>query len=154
MRLALGFGRIEASNPMRRNLCGAFPTGAQRTIYEVFNCAQPLILLISGLHKAPNMQGTFLVVDERFEEFDSKKGRQKVRRLALLDRAKPALLNTVDYEPKGDDATKLPEGQSVGKEITLGIRDVQQGFGGRLRIDAVYLHNGSAPEVVKSPAGK
>lgn len=96
------------------------------------------------------MVGTFTVVDERFEEFQSKtKGHQKVRRLALLDLSKPALLNTVDYEPKGDDVTKLPEGQSVGKQITLGIRNIEEGFGKRLRIDGSLIQNGAAGNIAK-----
>jgi len=96
-----------------------------------------------------------MILDERFEEFQGKHGHQRVRRLALQDLSRPMFISGLDYEPKGDDAKKLPEGDCVGKTITLGIRNMRQAFGGRFTLDAVLVANGEPAGGSKgSPVGK
>jgi hypothetical protein len=77
------------------------------------------------------------VIDERFEDVNFKSGKRRVRRLTMLDLSRPAFLNTVDWEPSEAESGKLPpEGQIVGQAFTLGIRNIQPGFGGRTRLMA------------------
>jgi len=100
------------------------------------------------------MNGTFLIIGERYEEFDSKKGRQRVRRLALLDQDRPTFLGGLDYEPKGDDATALPAGAVEGKTIRLGITNMSLAYGGRFMVTAHLLIGDQPAAAGKSPSGK
>lgn len=130
---------------MISNLIGFSQKGHVAQCMHALNVYSPACVILGRKGKTP-MTGKFTILDERYEEFDSKKGRQKVRRLALIDTDKPALIVGIDYEPKGDDATKLPEGTVVGKSITLGVRNLRATFGGRFLLEGALLGvNGGTP---------
>lgn len=97
------------------------------------------------------MVGPFLVVGERFEQFQSKAGLKRVRRISLLDLSEHALINTVDWEPSEVDAAKLPEaGKIKNKQLVLGVTNVQAAFGGRYAITAELVQNGSPEKPAKA----
>lgn len=85
------------------------------------------------------MKAKFEVIGERWEEFDSKSGRKRIRRLALLDTESPRLICGLDYEIKAEDANLLPEGKSEGKIVVFGCQNFRPGFGGRMQLDAKVL---------------
>ncbi len=93
------------------------------------------------------MVGQFIVVGERFEEFNSKSGHKRVRRLSVLDQAEHSFINTVDWEPSAADSALLPEGKAKGKVITLGVTNIQPAFGGRQAIAAVLVQDKSGQKV-------
>lgn len=76
-------------------------------------------------------------------EFSSKSGQgqngpYEMRSLTLLDRSEgPRLKNTVDFMLSVEQAAKLPTHESAklaGTTVEVGITEIQQGFGGRMRL--------------------
>jgi len=79
------------------------------------------------------MKANLLVISERVEAFQGKRGRIENQVLALLDTDDPAMLNTLDYALTDEEKVKF-SGKCVGKKLLLGISDAKTDFGGRLRL--------------------
>ena len=78
------------------------------------------------------MIGKFLVISERINAFNSKKGnRIEQKILALMDQDDQCpMINTVDYV-LSDDEEKDFWGKSRGKSVQIGIEQTKVDFGGR-----------------------
>lgn len=85
------------------------------------------------------MKATFQVLHERIEAFTGKRGRVEQRVLALLDLdPEHPLLNTVDFL-LGEEDRKLHANSLMGRQVQIGVNNVQPAFGGRLRIQGRLL---------------
>jgi len=81
---------------------------------------------------------TVEVLSEETQEFDGKKGRQRIQRLACLDRdPKVRFKQTFDYDLEGEEKDRYT-GKLEGKKLTLGITDIVV-FGGRYRARGMIL---------------
>jgi len=79
------------------------------------------------------MQIKVLVIDKVSETFDTKKGSKTLHLLVCQDQARPPLRNSFDYEMTAEELSK--HGATlVDKPIELNIRDMSQGFSGRIRM--------------------
>ena len=74
-----------------------------------------------------------LVIDKVSETFDTKKGSKTVHMLVCQDQARPPLRNSFDYEMTAEELAKYGAGL-VDKPVELNIRDMSQGFSGRIRM--------------------
>ena len=98
------------------------------------------------------MVAKFLVIDERF---DVRKDQSRHRLLTLADQERPALIMTLDYEPTGDDLTKLPaEGKAVETVIELACKNFRwNAFQSRMVVEGPILA-AQAPNGAPKPVGK
>jgi plasmid rolling circle replication initiator protein Rep len=84
------------------------------------------------------MQVKVLVIDKVSETFDTKKGSKTLHLLVCQDQSRPPLRNSFDYELTPDEVTKYGA-NAVDKTIELNIRDMSQGFSGRIRMSGSIL---------------
>lgn len=87
-------------------------------------------------------------------EYSSKSGQghngpYEMRSLTLLDRSEgPRLKNTVDFMLTVEQAAKLPTHEPAklqGTTVEVGITEISQGFGGRMRLRGdLLMVNGKA----------
>jgi len=79
------------------------------------------------------------VIDERDDSYDGKKGRVHVWCITVSENASEVnLLTNVDYN-LSDEEQKLHQGKLKGKVVSVGIRELNPGFGGRLRAKGKLL---------------
>ena len=83
-----------------------------------------------------------LVIDKVSETFDTKKGSKTLHLLVCQDQARPPLRNSFDYEMTADELAKYGAGL-VDKQVELNIRDMSQGFSGRVRMSGTILKVGA-----------
>jgi hypothetical protein len=89
-----------------------------------------------------NMLIKALVIDKVAETFDTKKGAKTLHLLVCQDQARPPLRNSFDYEMTPDELSK--HGSSlVDKTVELNIRDMSQGFSGRIRMSGAIVKTGA-----------
>jgi len=84
------------------------------------------------------MQAKVLVIDKVTETFDTKKGSKTLHLLVCQDQARPPLRNSFDYELTPDEVGKY-DASVVDKVIELDIRDLNQGFSGRIRVSGAII---------------
>lgn len=83
-----------------------------------------------------------LVIDKVSETFDTKKGSKTLHLLVCQDQARPPLRNSFDYEMTAEELTKYGAGV-VDKPIELNVRDMSQGFSGRIRMSGAIVKVGA-----------
>jgi hypothetical protein len=88
------------------------------------------------------MQIKAIVIDKVSETFDTKKGSKTLHLLVCQDQSRPPLRNSFDYEMTADELTKYGAGV-VDKQVELNIRDMSQGFSGRIRMTGSILKMGA-----------
>ncbi len=88
------------------------------------------------------MQIKVLVIDKVSETFDTKKGSKTLHLLVCQDQSRPPLRNSFDYEMTADELAKYGAGV-VDKQIELNVRDMSQGFSGRIRMSGAILKVGA-----------
>jgi hypothetical protein len=79
-----------------------------------------------------------LVIDKVSETFDTKKGSKTLHLLVCQDQSRPPLRNSFDYEMTSEELAKHGSGL-VDKTVELNIRDMSQGFSGRIRMTGAIL---------------
>jgi hypothetical protein len=84
------------------------------------------------------MQIKVLVIDKVSETFDTKKGSKTLHLLVCQDQSRPPLRNSFDYELSADELSKYGA-TLVDKTIELNIRDMSQGFSGRVRMTGTIV---------------
>jgi hypothetical protein len=84
------------------------------------------------------MQVKVTVIDKVSETFDTKKGSKTLHLLVCQDQARPPLRNSFDYEMTADEVAKYGA-NVVDKQVELNIRDISQGFSGRIRMQGAIL---------------
>ena len=83
-----------------------------------------------------------LVIDKVTETFDTKKGSKTLHLLVCQDQTRPPLRNSFDYEMTAEELAQ--HGPSlVDKTVELNIRDMSQGFSGRIRMTGAILKAGA-----------
>ena len=88
------------------------------------------------------MQIKVMVIDKVSETFDTKKGSKTLHLLVCQDQARPPLRNSFDYEMTAEELAK--HGATlVDKPIELNVRDMSQGFSGRIRMSGAILKVGA-----------
>jgi hypothetical protein len=88
------------------------------------------------------MQIKVLVIDKVSETFDTKKGSKTLHLLVCQDQSRPPLRNSFDYEMTAEELSK--HGASlVDKPIELNVRDMSQGFSGRIRMSGAIIKVGA-----------
>ena len=85
------------------------------------------------------MQIKVLVIDKVSETFDTKKGAKTLHLLVCQDQSRPPLRNSFDYELSPDELSKYGA-TLVDKTIELNIRDMSQGFSGRVRMTGTIVN--------------
>jgi len=85
-----------------------------------------------------SMQLKVTVIDKVSETFDTKKGSKTLHLLVCQDQARPPLRNSFDYEMTADEVSKYGA-NVVDKQVELNIRDISQGFSGRIRMSGAIL---------------
>ena len=88
------------------------------------------------------MQIKVLVIDKVSETFDTKKGSKTLHLLVCQDQSRPPLRNSFDYEMTAEELAKHGTGV-VDKQIELNIRDLSQGFSGRIRMSGAIMKVGA-----------
>ena len=79
-----------------------------------------------------------MVRDEQNRSYQGKHGQVNLVELTLLDVGSvPQLKNTVDYVLAETEASY--KGTLMGKTITVGVREIETAFGGRLRMKGQIL---------------
>jgi hypothetical protein len=84
------------------------------------------------------MQIKALVIDKVTETFDTKRGSKTLHLLVCQDQARPPLRNSFDYEMTADEMGKYGS-TLVDKPVELNIRDINQGFSGRVRMSGAII---------------
>jgi len=83
------------------------------------------------------------IVELGVESYQGKRGQVTTPVLTLLDRSEgPRCKNTLDFMLTEEQSAKLPTHDSAklaGKPIEVGITDIRNGFGGRMRIAGVIV---------------
>ena len=88
------------------------------------------------------MQIKVLVIDKVTETFDTKKGSKTLHLCVCQDQSRPPLRNSFDYELTTDELSKY--GSSlVDKQVELNVRDMSQGFSGRIRMTGAITKVGA-----------
>jgi plasmid rolling circle replication initiator protein Rep len=83
-----------------------------------------------------------LVIDKVSETFDTKKGSKTLHMLVCQDQTRPPLRNSFDYELTAEELAKY--GASVvDKPVELNVRDMSQGFSGRIRMSGAIVRVGA-----------
>jgi hypothetical protein len=82
-----------------------------------------------------------LVIDKVSETFDTKKGSKTLHLLVCQDQSRPPLRNSFDYEMSAEETSKYGA-TLVDKPIELNVRDMSQGFSGRIRMSGAILKVG------------
>ena len=85
------------------------------------------------------MQIKVLVIDKVSETFDTKKGSKTLHLLVCQDQSRPPLRNSFDYELSPDELSNYGA-TLVDKTIELNIRDMSQGFSGRVRMTGTIVN--------------
>jgi hypothetical protein len=88
------------------------------------------------------MQIKVVVIDKVSETFDTKKGSKTLHLLVCQDQSRPPLRNSFDYEMTAEELSKYGAGV-VDKQIELNVRDMSQGFSGRIRMSGAILKVGA-----------
>jgi hypothetical protein len=88
------------------------------------------------------MQIKVLVIDKVSETFDTKKGSKTLHLLVCQDQSRPPLRNSFDYEMTAEELGKHG-GVLVDKSIELNVRDMSQGFSGRIRMSGAITKVGA-----------
>jgi len=88
------------------------------------------------------MQIKATAIDKVTETFDTKKGSKTLHLLVCQDQSRPPLRNSFDYEMTADELSKY--GSSlVDKQVELNVRDMSQGFSGRIRMTGAITKVGA-----------
>jgi len=83
-----------------------------------------------------------LIIDKVSETFDTKKGSKTLHLLVCQDQSRPPLRNSFDYEMTADEMNK--HGATlVDKQIELNVRNMSQGFSGRIRMTGAITKVGA-----------
>ncbi len=88
------------------------------------------------------MQIKVMVIDKVSETFDTKKGSKTLHLLVCQDQSRPPLRNSFDYEMTADELSKHGAAL-VDKQIELNVRDMSQGFSGRIRMSGAIMKVGA-----------
>jgi hypothetical protein len=88
------------------------------------------------------MQIKVLVIDKVSETFDTKKGSKTLHLLVCQDQSRPPLRNSFDYEMTPEELSKHGAAL-VDKPIELNVRDMSQGFSGRIRMSGAITKVGA-----------
>jgi hypothetical protein len=88
------------------------------------------------------MKVNVLVIDKVSETFDTKKGSKTLHLLVCQDQSRPPLRNSFDYEMTAEEVSKYGAGV-VDKQVELNVRDMSQGFSGRIRMSGEILKVGA-----------
>jgi hypothetical protein len=83
-----------------------------------------------------------LVIDKVSETFDTKKGSKTLHLLVCQDQSRPPLRNSFDYEMTAEELSKHGSAL-VDKPIELNVRDMSQGFSGRIRMSGAITKVGA-----------
>jgi hypothetical protein len=101
------------------------------------------------------MTGNFLILNERAESYDGKRGKVTMRILALLDQDNECgMLNTVDYVVPADETERFNGELAAGQKIKLGINSLRAAFGNRFRLEGKILTEPRHKPEVKTPEVK
>ena len=88
------------------------------------------------------MKVNVLVIDKVSETFDTKKGSKTLHLLVCQDQSRPPLRNSFDYEMTSDELGKYGAGV-VDKQVEMNVRDMSQGFSGRIRMSGAIVKVGA-----------
>ena len=88
------------------------------------------------------MQIKVLVIDKVSETFDTKKGAKTLHLLVCQDQSRPPLRNSFDYELTAEELSKHGAAL-VDKTVELNVRDMSQGFSGRIRMSGAITKVGA-----------
>ena len=88
------------------------------------------------------MKVNVMVIDKVSETFDTKKGSKTLHLLVCQDQSRPPLRNSFDYEMTADELSKHGAGV-VDKQVELNVRDMSQGFSGRIRMSGAIMKVGA-----------
>jgi hypothetical protein len=88
------------------------------------------------------MKVNVMVIDKVSETFDTKKGSKTLHLLVCQDQSRPPLRNSFDYEMTAEELNKYGAGV-VDKQVELNVRDMRQGFSGRIRMSGAITKVGA-----------
>lgn len=89
------------------------------------------------------MQGKFLVLGEKVEQFQTKSGPRQTSLVQILDMGSPRMVDTLDYE-LSDEEKPVHQGKLQDRTIEIGFVELKVAYGGRLRGKGRILKVGPA----------
>lgn len=96
------------------------------------------------------MKVTATCVQDRPEVwFKGTKDEKAVRIFTMLDSdVVDPMPNTFDYRPTADELAAHGQGSLIGRQLTIGVRDIKPAKGGRLVFSGKLQENGANPTKV------